>query len=136
MLAYNWPGNIRELQNVVRQALLNTVGPVLLPEFLPSSVMQKDSASTISLNGDGPDLTDQINRLLDQEGDGIYKDVIAAVERHVLLRVLDRTQGNISQSAKKLGITCGSLRNKIHGARPIDRSADQNRRRRLRGRGR
>ncbi len=102
------------MQNVVRQALLNTVGPVLLPEFLPAAVMQKEGASAISLNGDGPDLTEQINRLLDQESDGIYKDVIAAVERHVLLRVLDRTQGNISQSAKKLGITRGSLRNKIH----------------------
>lgn len=33
--AYSWPGNIRELQNVVKQGVLKTVGSVLLPEFLP-----------------------------------------------------------------------------------------------------
>src|SRR5262249_59927222 len=32
---YSWPGNIRELQNVLRQALLRARGRILLPEFLP-----------------------------------------------------------------------------------------------------
>jgi DNA-binding NtrC family response regulator len=114
LLAYNWPGNIRELQNVLRQALLNTVGPVLLPEFLPSSVSHDEAGASGGSESQGGDLTEQIDRLLDSDGDGLYKDVIAAVERYVLLRVLDRTQGNISRSAKKLGITRGSLRNKIH----------------------
>src|SRR5262249_57327181 len=33
--AYPWPGNMRELQSVLKQALLRAHGPVLLPEFLP-----------------------------------------------------------------------------------------------------
>src|SRR2546428_505987 len=32
---YSWPGNIRELQSVLKQALLQTRGAVLLPAFLP-----------------------------------------------------------------------------------------------------
>src|SRR5271163_2680146 len=32
---YSWPGNIRELQSVLKQALLQASGPVLLPAFLP-----------------------------------------------------------------------------------------------------
>ena len=32
---YPWPGNIRELQSVLKQALLRATGPVLLPAFLP-----------------------------------------------------------------------------------------------------
>src|SRR5262249_10189908 len=35
---YPWPGNIRELQSVVKQALLQATGPILLPEFLPAAV--------------------------------------------------------------------------------------------------
>src|SRR6201996_4359144 len=31
---YSWPGNMRELQSVLKQALLRAHGPVLLPEFL------------------------------------------------------------------------------------------------------
>ncbi len=93
---------------------MNTVGPVLLPEFLPTSVTHHDAGAGPEADGQGGDLTEQVDRLLNSDGDGLYKDIIAAVERYVLLRVLDRTQGNISQSAKKLGITRGSLRNKIH----------------------
>jgi DNA-binding NtrC family response regulator len=36
--AYSWPGNIRELQSVLKQALLRAGGNVLLPAFLPQSL--------------------------------------------------------------------------------------------------
>src|SRR5271163_252153 len=36
--SYSWPGNIRELQSVLKQALLQASGPVLLPAFLPESL--------------------------------------------------------------------------------------------------
>jgi DNA-binding NtrC family response regulator len=32
---YPWPGNIRELRSVLKQALLRWIGPVLVPAFLP-----------------------------------------------------------------------------------------------------
>ena len=35
---YSWPGNIRELQSVLKQALLRVTGPVLTPAFLPATV--------------------------------------------------------------------------------------------------
>ncbi|MBA4031301.1 MAG: sigma-54-dependent Fis family transcriptional regulator [Planctomyces sp.] len=37
--AYPWPGNIRELQSVVRQCLLKSSGPVIVPDFLPATIM-------------------------------------------------------------------------------------------------
>src|SRR5437773_2825450 len=36
--SYSWPGNIRELQSVLKQALLKASGPVLLPAFLPEEL--------------------------------------------------------------------------------------------------
>src|SRR5262249_6112229 len=35
---YRWPGNLPELQSVLKQGLLHATGPVLLPDFLPASV--------------------------------------------------------------------------------------------------
>src|ERR1700758_2009757 len=35
LCAYSWPGNLRELQSVLKQAILRAHGPVLLPDFLP-----------------------------------------------------------------------------------------------------
>ena len=43
---YSWPGNIRELQNVLRQALLRARGRVLLPEFLPELSQDADRAGS------------------------------------------------------------------------------------------
>lgn len=40
LTAYHWPGNVRQLQSVVRQAVLNTTGTVLGVEALPASVLQ------------------------------------------------------------------------------------------------
>src|SRR6266568_4197350 len=41
---YSWPGNIRELQSVIKQALLHSTGSVLLPAFLPELPGVPDSA--------------------------------------------------------------------------------------------
>ena len=46
---YSWPGNIRELQSTLKQVLLQTVGSVLLPAFLPPDLFR----DTTSDNGEG-----------------------------------------------------------------------------------
>ena len=43
----------------------------------------------------------------------IYADAVALLDRYLITRVLQHTRGNQSQTAKLLGITRGSLRNKI-----------------------
>ncbi len=35
LLAYKWPGNIRELENAIERSAVTTVGDTILPEFLP-----------------------------------------------------------------------------------------------------
>ena len=115
-----WPGNIREMQNIVRQGLLSTVGPVLLPEFLPPLHIPgpqhggHSDKHDNSPHQDAPgSLGAQIEELLKSDSENLYAETLAALERHVLTRVLEKTQGNLSHSARTLGITRGSLRNKI-----------------------
>jgi two-component system nitrogen regulation response regulator GlnG len=42
LCSYDWPGNVRQLQSVVRQAILNTVGTVVGPESLPDFILNPD----------------------------------------------------------------------------------------------
>ena len=42
--SYRWPGNIRELQSVLKQALLRASGTVLLPAFLPEPLGESGQA--------------------------------------------------------------------------------------------
>lgn len=116
---YRWPGNIRELQSVVRKAILMSTGPVIVPEFLPAEVRNgtshsapKSASSDHSLPTD-IDLPDYIEERIASESDDIYAETLAAMERCLLTRVLKETNGNQSQAANRLGITRGSLRNKI-----------------------
>src|SRR5262249_5190117 len=45
--AYPWPGNIRELQNALKQAMLRATGPVLVTAFLPENLLgSRESVAT------------------------------------------------------------------------------------------
>jgi DNA-binding NtrC family response regulator len=115
--AYSWPGNVRELHSIVRQAILQTTGPVILPEFLPSEVMGgRASAASDNGHSHGPttsDLSHFVKQRLAAGSTALYAEGIERLERQLLPAVLEHTGGNQSVAARILGITRGSLRNKL-----------------------
>ena len=115
MMRYSWPGNIRELQSAIRQALLHANGQVLFPEFLPEEVRtgRRPTSSAAADSPSGLKLESFIDDALTTGSEGLHAASIAVMERYLLARVLERTAGNQSHAAKILGITRGSLRNKI-----------------------
>jgi two-component system nitrogen regulation response regulator GlnG len=89
---------------------------VLLPGFLPPAVR----AAMIHENGDSDGQAGEIAALesfvderIQAHSTDLYAEMLAYVERIVLTRVLRHTGANQSTAAKMLGITRGSLRNKI-----------------------
>jgi DNA-binding NtrC family response regulator len=107
---YPWTGNIRELQSVLKQALLQASGPVLLPEFLPRLLRETKEVSVLR---DEDALAQYVDEQLNTGAEGLHGHTLRKVERLLLTRVLQQTGGNQLQAAKILGITRGSLRNKI-----------------------
>ena len=65
--------------------------------------------------GPPSDLAPLLDEALAEDSEEIYADSLELMERYVVTRILDRTGGNQSRAAKLLGITRGSLRNKIRG---------------------
>jgi two-component system nitrogen regulation response regulator GlnG len=109
--AYSWPGNIRELQSVLKQALLHAAGPVLLPDFLPPlgrSALGPGADASADL-----DLETFIAERLKAGSEELYQEAVRRLERLLLLRVLRHTNGNQLKAARILGITRGSLRTKV-----------------------
>jgi two-component system nitrogen regulation response regulator GlnG len=107
---YSWPGNVRELQSVLRHAILHTPGSTILPESLPTQLT--NHASPPPAAGDFS-WDDFVNERIAQGTTSLYAESVERLEREVLVRVLRHTAGNQLQAAKILGITRGSLRNKI-----------------------
>lgn len=116
LVEYPWPGNIRELQGVVRKSVLMATGPVVIPEFLPPEVHASDRPTQPQSDEDGPTPPD-LARFIDDRGragsEDLYAETLAVMERYLLTRVLREASGNQSKAAARLGITRGSLRHKI-----------------------
>jgi two-component system, NtrC family, response regulator AtoC len=95
--AYSWPGNIRELENAIEQAVALSYQSVLTPDDLPEAVrdyavaqsFQPDSHNEQFLFPDTPTLED--------------------VKKRYVLHVLKHNQGNVSRSARVLNIDRRSL---------------------------
>ena len=111
---YSWPGNIRELQSVLKQALLQASGAVLLPAFLPEVLGGPDEAVPSSPTGDEPGMeTFVIRQRLASDVRDLYADTHRQVDRLLLSRVLEYTHGNLQQAALILGIARQTLRLKL-----------------------
>jgi DNA-binding NtrC family response regulator len=106
-----WPGNLRELQSVLKQALLRATVPILLPDFLPT-LGPGEPAPRGDLAG-SPDWDALIDAHLETGSEDLYAAALQQMEKHLLTRVLNHTGGNQLQAARLLGITRGSLRTKI-----------------------
>jgi two-component system nitrogen regulation response regulator GlnG len=115
---YSWPGNIREMQGAVRRAMLMATGPTIVPELLPKEIVENlPQAPGVRRSNDddslGVDLAAFVDERLAADSDNLYQESLHMLERYLLTRVLRETQGNQSKAARRLGITRGSLRNKM-----------------------
>lgn len=114
---YYWPGNVRQLQSVVRQAVLQTTGPVVLPDFLPSLPTTRHgnpAGENLPSLMDGEELNLLVDSKIGQHDQNLYEQVIDEAEKLLLTRVLRMTGGSQVEAAKILGITRTTLRTKIH----------------------
>lgn len=116
---YSWPGNVRELQSVIRRSLLMATGPVIVPENINDELHGEEGhAQSMSLAANGrvaaPVGVDVfVQARIDEGSKNIYAETLEMMERKLIGKILSVTSGNQSQAAELLGITRGSLRNKI-----------------------
>ncbi len=114
--SFPWPGNIRELQSVLRRAILMSTGPVIVPENLTGDIL--DSGNDTAAPGessisDSTGIDEFVNRQIETGSNDVYAETLAMMELKLITRVLSATEGNQTKAAEVLGITRGSLRNKI-----------------------
>ena len=112
--SYSWPGNIRELQSVLKQAILQSRGTTLLPGSLPPLLGTTPGpvTSAHSTAGD-PGLEAFIGRCLASMESDLYAEAHRQVDRILLARTLEETGGNQLRAARWLGIGRETLRRRL-----------------------
>src|SRR5262249_22942851 len=119
--AYSWPGNIRELQSVLKQALLRSSGSVLLPAFLPQALR---TPASFAASSSGPEcgVEEFLVRLrLDPDARDLYDEAHRNLDRLLLPRVMEHASGSQHQAALLLGIARQTLRLKLRDLGPSSR---------------
>lgn len=102
LTAYYWPGNVRQLRNVIHRACIVADTPV---------ITHVDLSSTPTQPANPFGLPDEFATLPLRE-----------IERRVILSRLDRFQGNKTEAAAELGVTARTLRNKMAQYRELKRA--------------
>lgn len=92
LTAYQWPGNIRELQNVIQRTTIFSEGPEISPDDIEFKTYSFQAENTSS-----SDLK-----------------TVAEMEKDLILRTLEKTGNNKTRAAEILGISSRTLRNKLN----------------------
>ena len=93
-MGYHWPGNVRELENLIERAVVTSRSEMLTENDFPMEL-------ALGQAGEGlPQL--RVGMKL-EEGN-----------RYLIIKTLERCNGNKTQAAERLGITTRTIRNKLH----------------------
>ena len=89
LLAGNWQGNIRELENVIERAVVLGGSDKIMPEDLPKEMVENDSTATV-LNGD-------------------FYEQIKQAKQKIVVSAINGSNGNFTEAARLLGIHPNNL---------------------------
>jgi DNA-binding NtrC family response regulator len=102
LLGYSWPGNIRELKNVMERASLLAIDDEILPEHLPVEKLSTDWRAAPRADSDRPLTESDLERMMEEE------------ERRRILDALDKCGGNQTRAADLLGISRRTLSKRLN----------------------
>jgi len=99
ILAYAWPGNIRELENAIERCILFSEGDTVTADALPQEILESGAERPAFQNDTS--LKAQVRAAAER------------VERDLIVRALKQTRGNVTHAARLLKISRKSLQNKM-----------------------
>ncbi len=102
---YNYPGNVRELRNIIERATLLETSNQIRPASLPDEFKKNAGAGYVSFSSE--ETRPWKNRSFN------FKEYIDSVEKQIVVEVMSETEGKKSRAAEILGLTRFALRHQL-----------------------
>jgi two-component system response regulator HydG len=101
---YSWPGNFRELKNIIKRAVLLSNGNVVQPDTLPDELIAEASGrEPVILTANETEVTDDLN----------LREAAHRSERELIVSTLEKVRFNKSKAARLLNVDRKTLYNKM-----------------------
>lgn len=115
---HEWKGNIRELENTIKRAIILSSGNAIQVEHLPFEcpnelLVSKPSEKKQAVAQFQKELYNLLHNVTDWDKGYIYSEIIKSVEKILFQKILEKTDWNQFQAASYLGINRNTLRRKI-----------------------
>jgi DNA-binding NtrC family response regulator len=114
VLRYDWPGNVRELRTAIEHGVVMATGAKITVRDLPAAVRQGEAAATGPRGLPAPKYAVSQSEHFD----------LHATEERLILQALSESKGNVTEAARKLGISRRTLHRKLKELRENKPPAD------------
>ena len=109
--SYGWPGNVREMENVLERLVLFCEGDEITADLLPDELKSGASAHGAVTGAAAPRLDrDLTGRVSMKE---LVRETTAQLEKELIVQALEQTGGNVTRASQLLMISRKSLQNKM-----------------------
>ncbi|WP_440873963.1 sigma-54-dependent transcriptional regulator [Thalassotalea sp. PLHSN55] len=117
--SYDWPGNVRQLQNIIHSCVVMSEGPLLSDTVLNQQLSMSNNGQPVVLSTPTGDSSSQANAIGHQSIEPSQTPAsgkilsLAEVERNAIEQAIDICQDNIVKAASELGVSPSTLYRKI-----------------------
>ncbi len=101
LIQFPWPGNVRQLENVMERLIVMSDGGPILPEHLPEEIIDYEEQRFLEDQSNSGSLKD------------LVKDATRRIERKAIEEALTETANNVTQAARRLNISRKGLQLKM-----------------------
>lgn len=101
LCSYDWPGNVRQLENAIERAVVLGATELIVPEDLPEAILESEA-------------------IVDERPRG-YHETIREAKRQLITKSLQQTAGNFTEAAKLLGVHPNNLHRLVRNLKLRDK---------------